>query len=107
MTGRDPLRAALAGLAEHENSRFVGAAGVRIGESNTVHAVQPSRWIAGLTRPGPACHTGFALDLSRLSPASGPVSCQRCQGLRSGIDEQAATHADQLQIDLGDAPQSR
>lgn len=64
-------------IAAAMRRQFRGA-GVRIGRSAVVHAAEDCTWIGGAKVPGPACHTGFALDITRLTPARGEVTCGRC-----------------------------
>lgn len=68
-------------IAKAMRRRFRGA-GVRIGDSSTVHAAEEARWLGGTTIPAPACHSGFAVDITRLHPAWGQVTCGRCRHRR-------------------------
>jgi hypothetical protein len=68
-------------LAADLRARFNGKR-LRIGSSTTVHECELVVWIGGVQVPAPACHTGFALDPTRLHPDDAPADCQLCTGSR-------------------------
>lgn len=71
-------------FAEREQVRYQQS-GVRIGSSPVVHRVGQVPWLLGFTLPAPECHSGFAIELARMSPARGAVvTCKRCLSIRHG-----------------------
>lgn len=56
---------------------------LRIGRSDTIHAVSFRDWINGLTLPSPACHQGWSGlgAAGELLATRNPVSCVKCRRL--------------------------
>jgi len=55
----DPLTSMLSAVARRAESQFRGR-NLTIRRSTVVHAVAPSRWMAGVDLPAPACHVGVS-----------------------------------------------
>ena len=94
--GDDPGDTALAVLAASRRTIFAGA-NVRIGDARTVHRAAPASWAGGHLVYAPACHAGFGVNLSRLLPDHGAVTCGNCLRTRSGG---AHARGGQLALDL-------
>ncbi|GAA2822067.1 hypothetical protein [Crossiella cryophila] len=78
----DPLTAVLQAVAVRTARQFEDR-NLTIRRSRVVHGVAPTRWMAGVELPGPACHVGTAgWALEDLHPSTRPVTCRRC--LRGG-----------------------
>jgi hypothetical protein len=72
-----------------------------IGTSRTVHRCELAVWIGGVQVPAPGCHTGFALDPTRLHATDAPADCELCTGRRR-TPPRAVQVPGQLAIDQKD-----
>jgi hypothetical protein len=79
----DPVRFA---ASQH---RIFANQNLRIGRSDTVHAVDFRDWINGLTLPSPACHQGWSGlgAAGELLATRHAVTCAKCRRL-VGLAEQ-------------------
>uniref|UniRef100_UPI003F495FB5 hypothetical protein n=1 Tax=Actinokineospora sp. CA-119265 TaxID=3239890 RepID=UPI003F495FB5 len=74
----DPLTGLLSVVATQAAAKFEHQ-NLSIRRSRVVHAVAPSRWMAGIELPAPACHVGVAgWAIEDLWPTRDPVTCLRC-----------------------------
>jgi hypothetical protein len=95
----DPLTSMLSAVARRAESQFRGR-NLTIRRSTVVHAVAPSRWMAGVDLPAPACHVGVSgWAVEDLHPTSEPVTCRRC--LRSPSARSVVTRDAGRQLELG------
>ncbi|MCK2244541.1 MULTISPECIES: hypothetical protein [unclassified Crossiella] len=77
-TALDPLTAVLQAVAVRTARQFEER-NLTIRRSRVVHGVAPSKWMAGVELPGPACHVGVAgWALEDMHPSTRPVTCRRC-----------------------------
>jgi hypothetical protein len=94
----DPLTSMLSAVARRAENQFRGR-NLTIRRSAVVHAVAPSRWMAGVELPAPACHVGVSgWAVEDLHPTSQPVTCRRC--LRSPGARSAVTRDSGQQLEL-------
>ncbi|MCO1581240.1 MULTISPECIES: hypothetical protein [unclassified Crossiella] len=74
----DPLTAVLQAVATRTCAQFADR-NLTIRRSRVVHGVAPTKWMAGVELPGPACHVGVAgWAVEDLHPTTRPVTCRRC-----------------------------
>ncbi|CAM2928359.1 hypothetical protein SAXI111661_08825 [Saccharomonospora xinjiangensis] len=76
-------------IAADQRRRFSGKA-MRIGDSDTVHAVRLRTWLHGEQIPAPACHVGTdTTDISgqRRPVSDQPVTCKRCLSYKVAREE--------------------
>ena len=76
-------------IAASRRRRFTNK-GMRIGNSNTVHAVRLRKWINGEEIPAPACHIGADIpdtDIERRPVSDQPVNCRRCLSYKVAREE--------------------
>ena len=80
-------------FADAQHDQFEGKR-LRIGRSDTVHAVTWAEWINGLTLPAPACHQGWSGIGSggELTSTEHEVTCRKCRRL-VGIGSDPAQRA--------------
>ncbi|HEV7979559.1 hypothetical protein [Amycolatopsis sp.] len=94
----DPLTSMLSAVARRAENQFRGR-NLTIRRSTVVHAVAPSRWMAGVDLPAPACHVGVSgWAVEDLHPTSQPVTCRRC--LRSPGARSVEAHNSGHQLEL-------